>query len=179
MCFDTLPAANLFPCCFTSPSTGKHLQLISGVSPVSYWFSSYLWDMINYLFPMTMIVLLLLIFKDANTLVTAENISATIAVLFMFGASVIPFAYVISFIFKSHIAAQHTLMLVNFIGSIVLLIVTLVFRFNVRSHHPVLAIVTSSSIVKTITLASSLTCLSSPSPSLPPLSPAAEHHAHV
>ena len=39
-------------------SKAKHLQLVSGVSPFVYWSASFAWDMINYLIPVVLIIII-------------------------------------------------------------------------------------------------------------------------
>ena len=40
----------------------KHVQFVSGVDPISYWTSAYLWDLINFLIPALSILVLLVAF---------------------------------------------------------------------------------------------------------------------
>ena len=39
-------------------SKAKHLQFVSGVSPFIYWTASFVWDTINYLVPVVLIVII-------------------------------------------------------------------------------------------------------------------------
>ena len=49
-------------------SKAKHLQFVSGVDPISYWTSAFVWDIINYLLPCIVIFILFAIFAvDAFT----------------------------------------------------------------------------------------------------------------
>ncbi len=103
---------------------GKHLQTISGVSQAAYWASSYLWDLTNFTVPFALSISFLLAF-DVSDLV-GETIFMTILLYWMFAISVTPFAYCFSFLFTSHTLVQHMLLLVNFVGSVALLIVSIV-----------------------------------------------------
>ena len=47
-------------------SKAKHLQFVSGVDPISYWTSSYLWDMINFMLPTAFILILFAVFKQPD-----------------------------------------------------------------------------------------------------------------
>ncbi|CAK9113314.1 ABC transporter A family member 1 (ABC transporter ABCA.1) (AtABCA1) (ABC one homolog protein 1) (AtAOH1) [Durusdinium trenchii] len=49
----------------------KHLQVISGVNFVSYWFSTWIWDILNYLVAATLSVLLIALFQ-VDSLISAE-----------------------------------------------------------------------------------------------------------
>ena len=46
-------------------SKAKHLQFVSGVDPISYWTSSYLWDMVNFMLPCIGILILFAVFDEA------------------------------------------------------------------------------------------------------------------
>ena len=43
-------------------SKAKHVQFVSGVDPVSYWTSAYLWDMINFMIPSLTLLILFVAF---------------------------------------------------------------------------------------------------------------------
>ena len=45
-------------------SKAKHLQFVSGVDPISYWTSAYLWDMINFMLPCLSIIILFAAFQQ-------------------------------------------------------------------------------------------------------------------
>ena len=44
-------------------SKAKHIQFVSGVNPISFWASAYLWDIINFVLTSIVIVILFLIFR--------------------------------------------------------------------------------------------------------------------
>jgi len=46
-------------------SKAKHLQFVSGVDPISYWTSCYLWDLINYLLPCVLLIILFAAFQES------------------------------------------------------------------------------------------------------------------
>lgn len=97
----------------------KHQQLISGVSMPAYWLATYTWDCINYLVPATMAVVLIIAF-DVTELVGA-SLPATILLFLLYGASVAPFTYVMSYAFKSHSTAQIMTLVLNLLCVILLL----------------------------------------------------------
>jgi uncharacterized membrane protein len=47
---------------FERESKAKHLQTVAGVSPTAYWFSTYLWDIMNYQIPLWTVIGLMYIF---------------------------------------------------------------------------------------------------------------------
>lgn len=77
----------------------KHLQLVSGVNLSSYWLATYLWDMTLY-FVLTVIAMLVFLAYGKEAAVvfvgTAESFVCTMALIFGYGLSVLPFSYLIS-----------------------------------------------------------------------------------
>ena len=57
----TLKLYDLF--CVVHCFQAKHLQFVSGVDVVSYWFATYTWDFINYLVPALGILILFAAFQ--------------------------------------------------------------------------------------------------------------------
>eukprot|EP00916_Digyalum_oweni_P011393 GHVL01018965.1.p1 GENE.GHVL01018965.1~~GHVL01018965.1.p1 ORF type:complete len:1716 (+),score=214.35 GHVL01018965.1:54-5150(+) len=95
-------------------SKAKHLQLISGVSIPAYWLSTMLWDFTFYLIPASICIFIMLGF-DSQPLIGSENIGATIALMILYGLSVGPMTYFLSFLFKQHSTAQNVLLLLYMI----------------------------------------------------------------
>ena len=107
---------------------GKHLQLISGVSPIAYWLSALLWDLVNFVLPFALVMLVLLVFDVTSLL--GESVGVTVLVLWLFCLAVAPFTYSMSFLFDSHSVAQNMTLLVNFFFSVLLLIAYIVMQIN-------------------------------------------------
>lgn len=83
-------------------SKAKHLQTVAGVEPSAYWFSTYLWDTVNYQIPLWATIVLMFIF-DVDILTTNYRgiFSGIATVLFLFGPALAGFTYCVSFAFKS------------------------------------------------------------------------------
>ena len=83
-------------------SKAKHLQVVAGVKPISYWLSTWLWDIANYQIPCWFTVILMYAFGVSN-LTTTDNgvVSAVITLLVLFGPAVASFSYCFSFMFSS------------------------------------------------------------------------------
>ncbi|XP_043287897.1 phospholipid-transporting ATPase ABCA1-like [Venturia canescens] len=84
-------------------SSVKHLQFMTGASSFSYWLSMYIFDMIQYT---VSIILLISTFVIADVSFGTKYYHATeimifFLILFMFGASVLPLVYLMSFTKKS------------------------------------------------------------------------------
>jgi ATP-binding cassette subfamily A (ABC1) protein 3 len=87
----------------------KHIQMISGVSIEAYWLSSYLWDFVSCLIPTLIGAFIVLGFGNENFV--GENFGSVFLTMFMYALSVVPFTYVLSFLFKSHSTAQNVMIL--------------------------------------------------------------------
>uniref|UniRef100_M3XGV9 ATP binding cassette subfamily A member 4 n=1 Tax=Latimeria chalumnae TaxID=7897 RepID=M3XGV9_LATCH len=94
----------------------KHLQFVSGVSPLVYWVANFLWDMINYSLSTVMIVGIFIGFKK-KAYTSATNLPALIALLLLYGWSVTPMMYPASYLFSVPSTAYVALACTNlFIG---------------------------------------------------------------
>lgn len=79
-------------------SKAKHLQLVSGVSPFVYWSASFAWDMINYLIPVVLIIIIFAAFDVPAY--SGERLGYVTLLLLLYGWAIIPLVYLTSFIFS-------------------------------------------------------------------------------
>ncbi|KAL3055488.1 hypothetical protein OYC64_018206 [Pagothenia borchgrevinki] len=94
----------------------KHLQFVSGVSPVVYWVANFFWDMVNYSLSTAMVVGIFLAF-DKKCYTSPSNLPALITLLLLYGWSVTPLMYPMSYIFNIPSTAYVSLSCINlFIG---------------------------------------------------------------
>ncbi|XP_068199948.1 retinal-specific phospholipid-transporting ATPase ABCA4a isoform X2 [Antennarius striatus] len=94
----------------------KHLQFVSGVSPLVYWTANFLWDMVNYSISAAMVVEIF-IFFDKKCFTSSTNLQPLIALLMLYGWSVTPMMYPMSFVFSVPSTAYVSLSCINlFIG---------------------------------------------------------------
>uniref|UniRef100_T1IGZ9 ABC transporter domain-containing protein n=1 Tax=Strigamia maritima TaxID=126957 RepID=T1IGZ9_STRMM len=77
----------------------KHLQFISGINTISFWLSSFVWDYINFLVPCFGILLLFRAFGQTEY-IDMEMQGRFILVFLVYGWSVIPLMYLLSFLFN-------------------------------------------------------------------------------
>jgi ATP-binding cassette, subfamily A (ABC1), member 3 len=83
-------------------SKAKHLQTVAGVEPWAYWLSTYMWDVLNYLIPMTMTVIFMFLFDVGVLTSTARNVfGGVLALFFLFGPAMAGFTYCLSFGFSN------------------------------------------------------------------------------
>jgi len=96
-------------------SKAKHLQTVAGVKPEAYWLATYLWDIINYQFPLWIVVILMYAF-NVDAFITKDNgvAGGTIVTLIFFGPAAAGFTYIISFLFKSPSSASTFSITFNF-----------------------------------------------------------------
>ncbi|XP_036410765.1 retinal-specific phospholipid-transporting ATPase ABCA4-like [Megalops cyprinoides] len=94
----------------------KHLQFVSGVSPLVYWVTNFFWDMLNYSISTAMVVGIFMGF-DKKCYTSPTNLPALIALLLLYGWSVTPMMYPMSYIFSVPSTAYVSLSCINlFIG---------------------------------------------------------------
>ncbi|ESP01294.1 hypothetical protein LOTGIDRAFT_212836 [Lottia gigantea] len=97
-------------------SDSKHMQFVSGINPTIYWISTFAWDMVNYLVPATLCVLIFLAF-DQESYVSASNFPCLLALLFLYGWAIIPLMYPFSRLFSVSSSAFVTISCANvFLG---------------------------------------------------------------
>ena len=78
-----------------------HIQTVSGVGK-EYYMASYLWDFFVYLIPALLLVVLVQLF-DVQAL--SRNTDALILLVLLYGLSVIPYSYCLSFLFSEYATA--------------------------------------------------------------------------
>ncbi|KAK7158970.1 hypothetical protein R3I94_005341 [Phoxinus phoxinus] len=94
----------------------KHLQFVSGVSPVVYWVANFFWDMMNYSLSTVMVVAIFVGF-DKRCYTSPTNLPALVALLCLYGWSVTPMMYPMSYMFNVPSTAYVSLSCINlFIG---------------------------------------------------------------
>ena len=86
----------------------KHQQLLSGMSLAGYWISNLIFDIIMAYLPIALIIML--------TFVFGKNYDGIWALFLLYPPAVVPFTYVVSFIFSSDINAQIFTLFIHFIA---------------------------------------------------------------
>lgn len=69
-------------------NSGKHQQVVSGVSLNAYWTSSFLWDFVSLLLPVG-ITLIILAAADVEALIKGEAGGATVLLFVLYGLSMV------------------------------------------------------------------------------------------
>jgi hypothetical protein len=81
-------------------TTSKHLQFVSGVKPLTYWWANYLWDLTNYCVSITFCIFIFLAFS-IEAYVYQINFLCLVLLLFLYGFAIIPLMYPLSYLFKT------------------------------------------------------------------------------
>ncbi|XP_061181930.1 phospholipid-transporting ATPase ABCA3-like isoform X1 [Saccostrea echinata] len=76
----------------------KHIQFVSGVQPFTFWASTFCWDMINYMIPCCILLFVLWAFGIKAYYIDAHA-AHILLLLFLHGWAMLPFMYLLSFIF--------------------------------------------------------------------------------
>ncbi|CAL9697713.1 unnamed protein product [Knipowitschia caucasica] len=94
----------------------KHLQFVSGVSPVVYWTANFLWDMLNYSISAVLVVEIFKFF-DKKCYTSPTNLQPLVSLFMLYGWSVTPMMYPMSYVFSVPSTAYVSLSCINlFIG---------------------------------------------------------------
>ncbi|KAJ7305756.1 hypothetical protein JRQ81_010122 [Phrynocephalus forsythii] len=103
----------------------KHVQFVSGVYVVSFWLSALLWDLINFLIPC---VLMLVVFQafDVKAFTQDSHLVDVMQIFLLYSWAIIPLMYLLSFFFSVAATAYTRLTIFNiFSGTATFLAVTI------------------------------------------------------
>ncbi|XP_077983207.1 phospholipid-transporting ATPase ABCA3-like [Glandiceps talaboti] len=106
-------------------SKAKLLQFLSGLDPLSYWFGTLLWDVINY---GVVLVLLVVLFAVIPTSYAPPNLGETTLLLLLFGWSAIPMTYVLSTSFTSSLVGYGLITVLYTLGAMATLITVFILE---------------------------------------------------
>ncbi|XP_027467992.2 ATP-binding cassette sub-family A member 3-like [Zalophus californianus] len=95
----------------------KHIQFVSGVSAINFWLSALLWDFIIFFIACCLLMVVFLL-SGLDALTKNYCFLDTLVIFMLFGWSVIPFTYLISFLFSSHTSAYIKLVMLNYCAGV-------------------------------------------------------------
>ncbi|XP_044771201.1 phospholipid-transporting ATPase ABCA3-like [Neomonachus schauinslandi] len=95
----------------------KHIQFVSGVSAISFWLSALLWDFIIF-FTACCLLMVVFLLSGLDALTKNYRFLDTLVIFMLFGWSIIPFTYLISFLFSSHTSAYIKLVMLNYCAGV-------------------------------------------------------------
>uniref|UniRef100_A0A8D2I8B3 ATP binding cassette subfamily A member 3 n=1 Tax=Urocitellus parryii TaxID=9999 RepID=A0A8D2I8B3_UROPR len=105
----------------------KHVQFVSGVHVATFWFSALLWDLISFLVPA---LLLLVVFRafDVRAFTRDGHMADMLLLLMLYGWAIIPFMYLMSFFFSGASTAYTRLTIFNILSGIATFLVVTIMR---------------------------------------------------
>ncbi|TKY62628.1 ABC transporter A family member 1 [Spatholobus suberectus] len=103
----------------------KQQQLISGVSVLSYWVSTFIWDFVSFLFPASFAIVLFYIF-GLDQFVGGVSLLPTILMLLEYGLAIASSTYCLTFFFFDHTMAQNVVLLIHFFTGLILMVISFV-----------------------------------------------------
>nr|XP_031542926.1 ATP-binding cassette sub-family A member 3 isoform X3 [Vicugna pacos] len=105
----------------------KHVQLVSGVHVATFWLSALLWDLMSFLVPS---LLLLVVFKafDVHAFTRDGHEADTLLLLTLYGWAIIPLMYLMSFFFSGAATAYTRLTIFNILSGIATFLVVTIMR---------------------------------------------------
>jgi ATP-binding cassette subfamily A (ABC1) protein 1 len=80
-------------------TNSKQLQFVSGVKPYIYWISNFIWDLINYIVPCCLCIIIFFAF-DVKSYTSKENFPYLICLMLLYGWGCIPLMYPLNYLFK-------------------------------------------------------------------------------
>ncbi|KAH9593790.1 ATP-binding cassette sub- A member 12 [Schistosoma haematobium] len=120
----TLLSLSLIPASFISflikenNIGSKHLQIVSGLKPMIYWLTSYLWDIMNYIICGLLCIIIFIIFEKF-AYIHSDVIYAFILLILLYGIAIIPMLYMTTYFITSSSTSLVILSIFNLlIGSI-------------------------------------------------------------
>ncbi|CAO2642152.1 Phospholipid-transporting ATPase ABCA3 [Lemmus lemmus] len=105
----------------------KHIQFVSGVRVATFWLSALLWDLISFLIPS---LLLLVVFQafDVQAFTRDNHLADLLLLLMLYGWAIIPLMYLMSFFFSAASTAYTRLTIFNILSGIAPFIIVTVMR---------------------------------------------------
>lgn len=105
----------------------KHIQFVSGVHVATFWLSALLWDLISFLIPS---LLLLVVFKafDVHAFTRDGHVADTLLLLMLYGWAIIPLMYLMNFLFSGAATAYTRLTIFNILSGIATFLMVTIMR---------------------------------------------------
>ncbi|KAL4225933.1 hypothetical protein ACF0H5_013921 [Mactra antiquata] len=103
----------------------KHLQVVSGTGPITYWIASFAWDMVNYILP---VFVILIVFAAFQVSLYVDRLGYVFFVFVLFGWSVLPYVYLFQLMFSKPATGLILISLINIFTGLIFLIVIQVMQ---------------------------------------------------
>ncbi|XP_022745140.1 ABC transporter A family member 1-like isoform X3 [Durio zibethinus] len=119
-----IPASFAVPLVKEREVKAKHQQLISGVSVIAYWVSTYIWDFISFLFPTTFAIILFYVFGLDQFI--GRGFLPTVIMFLEYGLAIAASTYCLTFFFSDHTMAQNVVLLIHFFTGLILMVISFI-----------------------------------------------------
>uniref|UniRef100_H0VCA2 ATP binding cassette subfamily A member 3 n=1 Tax=Cavia porcellus TaxID=10141 RepID=H0VCA2_CAVPO len=105
----------------------KHVQFVSGMHVATFWLSALLWDLISFLIP---ILLLLVVFRafDVRAFIQDGHAADMLLLLMLYGWAIVPLMYLLSFFFSGASTAYTRLTIFNILSGIATFLMVTIMR---------------------------------------------------
>ncbi|KAF3818863.1 hypothetical protein GH733_012280 [Mirounga leonina] len=105
----------------------KHVQFVSGVHVAIFWLSALLWDLMSFLVPS---LLLLVVFKafDVHAFTRDGHMADALLLLMLYGWAIIPLMYLMNFFFSGAATAYTRLTIFNILSGIATFLMVTIMR---------------------------------------------------
>lgn len=95
-------------------SGSKHLQKVSGVGSFAFWISNFVWDFINYLIPVALIIVVFAAFQT-EAYFEDSRLGIVLLIFLLYGWSFLPLTYNVSFLFSTAASGMVAMTMLNII----------------------------------------------------------------
>ncbi|XP_070198704.1 phospholipid-transporting ATPase ABCA3-like [Littorina saxatilis] len=116
----------------------KHLQRVSGVSPLVYWTGNLLWDLAVCV-PTFAVIIGLLCFTGLEPITEGSRPALVVVFFALYGPAMLSFAYLAHFFFKSALDATTILFFLNLASGVIMPVVVFVFTASETSTYTSMA----------------------------------------
>ncbi|XP_063714501.1 ATP-binding cassette sub-family A member 2-like isoform X3 [Symsagittifera roscoffensis] len=132
--FSSLPASFLMHLVYERTHKMKHLQLVSGMHPVVYWLSNFVWDLIVSCIPI-FLSYVIMVSIGVRAYTEGQNSLALLYLLLTYVWAVIPSMYLFSFVFNEPATAYVGLGVSNLLTGVIMVIIVYMFDTVVRNDE--------------------------------------------
>ena len=112
-------------------SKAKHSQFVSGAQSASFWVANFIWDLINYTVPCILLLVLFVAF-GIKGYTEGGGLGDVWLLFMMYGWAVLPFMYLLSFLFNVPASGLVWLTMLNILSGELLLITVLPLKVVIR-----------------------------------------------
>nr|XP_010596853.1 ATP-binding cassette sub-family A member 3-like [Loxodonta africana] len=113
-------------------TNAKHIQFVSGIYVLIYWFSALLWDFIIF-FISCCLLMVILKYCKVEVFFIEDQLLDTMLIFMLYGWSAIPLMYLMSFLFSASTTAYVKLVLFNYFSGIFSLLIDMTLQYKLET----------------------------------------------